>query len=296
MAFFKRNKGKGRKGRGKDKVGEERAGSSLPREASREASPEASKSSSTPQALSKDEPSGAGNTSSHGEVRETSPQRVGVVSGILTTSATLAGPDPTDRIVDRHFGPNAGRERKADEAKRAERHRGDVPGLPPRREHLRAVEDQLEEELDLPRLEVDPMAHIGHETTITGSIVAQEDLDIQGTIEGSIRLADHQLTVGSDGLVKANVEAHTVLVMGRISGNVVASELIEIKAGGVIGGDVKSPRVIMHDGGVVVGGLDMSAALPSSARSLADDEATPERPRLIRVEPSPDRSKDGDLS
>jgi cytoskeletal protein CcmA (bactofilin family) len=120
-------------------------------------------------------------------------------------------------------------------------------------------------------------------------------LTTSATLEGSLPIggiADHQLTVGSDGLVNANVEAHTVLVLGRVSGDVVASELVEIKAGGVIGGDVKSPRVIMHDGGVVVGGMDLSAALPGSARSSQPEEARPERPRLIRVEPAHDPSRD----
>jgi cytoskeletal protein CcmA (bactofilin family) len=223
--------------------------------------------------------------------RDSSPQRVGVVSGILTTSATLEGSLPIGGIVDRHFGPN-GTRAKLDDAKTTETAQEDGCALPPRHEHLHAVESLLDEALDSPRLEVDPMAHIGHATTITGSLVAEEDLEIQGTIEGSIRLAEHQLTVGSDGLVNASVEAHTVLVLGRISGDVVASELVEIKAGGVIGGDVKSPRVIMHDGGVVIGGLDMSAALPSSARSSQTEEAMPERPRLIRVEPPHDPSKD----
>jgi cytoskeletal protein CcmA (bactofilin family) len=234
---------------------------------------------------------------------ETSPQRVGVVSGILTTSATLGGSLPIGEIVDRHFGPTTRETEMRDDPTdgpngspddRAEHGPEDVPALPPRHEHLRAVENRPEEEMDFPRLEVDPMAHVGHETTITGTIVAMEDLEIQGTIEGSIRLADHQLTVGSDGFVKANVEAHSVLVLGRISGDVVASEWVEIKAGGVIGGDVKSPRVIMHDGAVVVGGLDMSAALPSSGLSSIGEECMPERPKLIRVEPPSDFSKDED--
>ena len=132
------------------------------------------------------------------------------------------------------------------------------------------------------------MARVGHATTVTGRIVAEEDLEIQGTVEGSIRLASHRLTVGSDGSVKANVEAQTVLVRGRISGDVVASEWVEIMAGGLIGGDVKSPRVILHDGGVVVGALDMSASLSSRGRPAKIEDATPGRPRLVRVEWPPD--------
>ena len=229
---------------------------------------------------------------------ESSPQRVGIVSGVLTTSATIGGPSPLGEIVDRHFGPDASRNQDK-EKKQRERARERVSDLPPQHEHLRAVEPLLEDEMDSPRLEIDPMAHVGHATTITGSIVAEEDLEIQGTIEGSIRLANHRLTVGSDGVVKASVEAHTVLVLGRISGDVVASELVEIKPGGVIGGDVKSPRVIMHDGGVVVGGMDMTASLPSSGEAHRASPSTdskmppmPERPKLKSVESSRDSATD----
>jgi len=275
MEFFKRNKGKDTN---------ERTGSSSSEET--RSTPPTPAMPTMPAGSTEPEDKGRS-----GVPRETSPQRVGVVSGLLTTSATAKGQLEISDIVDRHFGPKQACE-KSDESKRAEGAGPRVPALPPQREPLRAVENPLEDEVDSPRLEIDPMAHIGHATTITGSIVALEDLEIQGTIEGSIRLASHQLTVGSDGLVKANVEAHTVLVIGRISGDVVASELVEIKAGGVIGGDVKSPRVIMHDGGVVVGGLDMSASLPSSGRSSVNEEAKPERPRLIRVELPHDPSKD----
>jgi cytoskeletal protein CcmA (bactofilin family) len=214
--------------------------------------------------------------------RETSPQRVGIVSGVLTTTAS-SEESLGSGIVERHFGPK-GKLDRSDSKKGGAEMKKSSTDSPPRHDHLRAVdtlsgEGPAAEDFESLKLEIDPMAHIGHATTITGNIVAEEDLEIQGTIEGAIRLANHQLTVGKDGHAKASVEAHTVLVIGRISGDVVASELIEIKPGGIIGGDVKAPRIIMHDGGIVVGGMDMSASLPSSA-----DVAKPERPKLKRVE------------
>ena len=130
------------------------------------------------------------------------------------------------------------------------------------------------------------MAHIGRATTITGNIVAEEDLEIQGTIEGGVRLVDHQLTVGNDGDVKANVEANVVMVYGRITGNVVATEVVEVEKGGIVGGDIKAPRIIMHDGAIVVGGLDMSAALPKGSASLEaiGNDPLEEAPQLKSVE------------
>ena len=130
------------------------------------------------------------------------------------------------------------------------------------------------------------MAHIGRATTITGNIVAEEDLEIQGTIEGSVRLANHQVTIGAEGHVKASVDAEIVMVYGKITGDVVASDLVEVEKGGIVGGDIKAPRVIMHDGAIVVGGLDMSASLPNGGGAYepaAPAEEEPPRPHLMPV-------------
>ena len=159
------------------------------------------------------------------------------------------------------------------------------------RDPLRAVAPLFSDQPATPELEVDLMAHIGRETTITGDIVAEEDLEIQGTIEGSVRLSNHQVTVGNEGHVKASVDAHTVIVFGKITGDVVASELVEVEKGGIVGGDIKSPRVIMHDGAIVVGGLDMSASLPnpgeessSTRKPEAKESVQSARPKLEWVE------------
>jgi cytoskeletal protein CcmA (bactofilin family) len=221
--------------------------------------------------------------------RETSPQRVGIVSGLLRTTASRNEDESIGSgIVQRHFGPKGELDR-LDSQKGGAEMKKSSSDLPPRHDHLRAVEilsgaGPATEDFESLKMEINPMAHIGHATTITGNIVAEEDLEIQGTIEGAIRLSNHRLTVGKNGHAKASVEAHTVLVVGRISGDVVASDLIEIEAGGIIGGDVKAPRIIMHDGGIVVGGMDMSASLPSSAELAKADPPMPERPKLKRVE------------
>ena len=223
-----------------------------------------------------DESEGVGRALHSDDSVETSPQRVGIVSGILSTSVDSDGLSQFGSVVERRFGPDLERDplpRKHVPEKIAEQEPS--PTIEP------SVDDDDAESL---KLEVDPMAHIGHATTITGDIVAEEDLEIQGTIEGSVRLPNHRVIVGSDGIVKAAVDAHTVLVIGKITGDVVATELVEIKAGGVVGGDVKAPRVIMNDGAIVVGRLDMSAALPGRVEPHGADPASPERPRLMRVE------------
>lgn len=231
---------------------------------------------------------------------ETSPQKVGVVSSVLPTGS---GPDeqtPFSDIVAKRFGPSGEPKAKppvADAPTVAEpailstdSASDDAAAETPQaaRDHLRSVETLFTSEE--PELETDPMANIGRATTITGNIVAEEDLEIHGTIEGSVRLVEHQVTVGTDGLVKASVEANIVLVHGNITGDVTAADLIEVKPGGIVGGDVKAPRVIMHDGAVIVGSLDMSAALPSSGNASKSDKETAkkgERPVLKQVELPP---------
>ena len=214
-----------------------------------------------------------------GPPAESSPQRVGVVSGVLSTPAHGGDGSLFGSVVERRFGP---RELVAEEAVEEATERQDTRSEPTDR--LGLLPPIYQDDEMSPRLEVDPMAHIGHATTITGNIVAEEDLEIQGTIEGSVRLANHRVTVGADGVVKATVEAQTVVVIGKITGDVIATDLVEINAGGIIGGDVRAPRVIMHDGAIVVGGLDMSAALPSSADAADSEPAPSTRPQLIKLD------------
>lgn len=126
-----------------------------------------------------------------------------------------------------------------------------------------------------PARKIEPVPRVGGATTFTGKIVADEDLEVDGTVEGSIILDQHELTVGTRGLVEADVAAKSVIVIGRVTGNVVATEVVEVKSGGVIGGDVMAPRVIMADGAIVIGALDMTAALPKDPERPERDTAPP---------------------
>ena len=201
---------------------------------------------------------------------EDSSPRLGIVSGVLSSPRDSEEETLFGNVVERRFGPGSGAPGE--------------PAHPPLEIDAEPAEPGAFESrpFEGPALEVDSMANIGRSTTITGQIVAEEDLEIQGRVEGRVHLANHQLTVGSDGVVQADVEAHSVIVIGRVTGNIVAEEVVEVKSGGFIGGDVKAPRVIMADGAIVVGGLDMSAAL--SSEGLEKPREEPERPVLKKVE------------
>ena len=101
------------------------------------------------------------------------------------------------------------------------------------------------------------MANIGKSISIKGDLTGNEDLVIEGKVEGKVELPNNQLTVGANGIVKAEVSAKSVVVIGRVAGNVKGSERIEIQATGIVEGDVAAPRLVVAEGAVVNGSIQM---------------------------------------
>ncbi len=103
------------------------------------------------------------------------------------------------------------------------------------------------------------MANIGKSITIAGDLTGEEDLVIEGKVEGKVTLPNSQLTIGANGTIKAEVQAKSVVVIGRVSGNVRGTERVEIQATGIVEGDVVAPRLIVAEGAVLNGSIQMSA-------------------------------------
>ena len=101
------------------------------------------------------------------------------------------------------------------------------------------------------------LANIGKSITIKGDLTGNEDLVIDGNIEGRIDLPNNQLTIGPDGKVKADIHAKSAVVVGHVSGNVSATERIEVQASGIVDGDVRSPRLVVQEGAVLNGAVEM---------------------------------------
>ena len=91
-----------------------------------------------------------------------------------------------------------------------------------------------------------------------------------------MELPSHQLIVGESGRIEAEVKAKSVLVLGRVSGNVEASERVEIQASGIVEGDVRAPRLLVQEGAVMNGTVEMTAGASADATKSAP--ATPPRP------------------
>jgi cytoskeletal protein CcmA (bactofilin family) len=102
-------------------------------------------------------------------------------------------------------------------------------------------------------------AWIGKSVFIKGELVSDEDLTIDGRIEGTIALGDHCLTVGVGAAIQADLTAHTLIISGAVTGNVTATERIEILETGSVDGDITTPRLAVRDGAVLRGRIDVEA-------------------------------------
>lgn len=116
------------------------------------------------------------------------------------------------------------------------------------------------------------MATMGQSIVFKGEMSGDEDLEIEGQVDGLIELANHQLTIGANGRLKAEVHAKSIVVIGHVTGNLSATERIEIQATGVVTGDVQTPRLNVQEGAVINGKIDMSG---SAARDSQTTQSTP---------------------
>ena len=131
------------------------------------------------------------------------------------------------------------------------------PGIPPT-QHAARPDRGSERKPTAPIGKGEDMANIGKSISIKGDLTGNEDLVIEGKVEGKVELPNNQLTVGANGVVKAEVSAKSVVVIGRVAGNVKGSERIEIQATGIVEGDVAAPRLVVAEGAVVNGSIQMT--------------------------------------
>jgi len=100
-------------------------------------------------------------------------------------------------------------------------------------------------------------ATIGKSLVIKGEVTGSESLYIDGRVEGSINLAGNRVTVGRNGVVAANINAREIVVLGKVRGNLVASDRVDIHSEGSLTGDVVAQRISIEDGAFFKGGIDI---------------------------------------
>ena len=102
--------------------------------------------------------------------------------------------------------------------------------------------------------------NLGKTIQIKGDLTGNEDLTIEGKLEGRIFLKDHNLTIGENGDIRADVQAKGVVVIGKLVGDITAQDKVELAATGSMRGDISAPRVMIADGAQFRGSIDMSTA------------------------------------
>ncbi|HEX4823207.1 MAG TPA: polymer-forming cytoskeletal protein [Candidatus Polarisedimenticolaceae bacterium] len=116
---------------------------------------------------------------------------------------------------------------------------------------------------------MDKFVNIGQSIHIKGELTGNEDLTIEGKVEGKIFLKDHHLTIGTNGKITAEIQAKTVMVLGEVTGNITADDKVEVATSGTMRGDISAPRVVLADGAKFRGSIDMDrkpATAPAQAK------------------------------
>jgi len=117
------------------------------------------------------------------------------------------------------------------------------------------------------------MGNIGKSVVIKGELSGSEDLTIEGQVEGKIELKDNVLTIGTNGKIKAQVFAKTVIVLGEVVGHITASEKVDIRDNGSVDGDITSPKVAIAEGAHFRGAIDMNRGGTTAAAAARAVEA-----------------------
>jgi len=100
-------------------------------------------------------------------------------------------------------------------------------------------------------------ATIGSSITIRGEVSGDEDLLIEGHVDGSVDLGQHAVTVGAAGQVKAGITGRVVTVEGTVHGDLHAEEMVVLRTSAHVHGDIIAPRVVLEDGATFRGAVDM---------------------------------------
>lgn len=117
----------------------------------------------------------------------------------------------------------------------------------------------------LPLQERNVVTWVGKSVIFKGTIVSSEDLTIDGRVEGTIEVRDQGLSIGPDADIRADIAASTVTIHGTVTGNVRASDKVDIRSTGKVKGDVTAPRIVVSDGAVVCGRVETVDALSDAA-------------------------------
>jgi cytoskeletal protein CcmA (bactofilin family) len=121
------------------------------------------------------------------------------------------------------------------------------------------------------------VAVIGPSIHIDGDLRGEEDLLIEGEVNGTVQLKNNSLTIGPQGKIRADVYAHSIYVDGFMEGDLYGSERVVIRKSAQVRGNVTSPRVSLEDGAKFKGSIEMDpqAAQGAANRGMAQPKPAP---------------------
>ncbi len=129
-------------------------------------------------------------------------------------------------------------------------------------------------------------ATIGRSLVIKGDVSGSESLYIDGRVEGSINLPDNRVSIGRNGSVAADISAKEVVILGKVSGNIVCTDRVDIRSEGSLTGDVVTPRISVEDGAFLKGSVDIQKSAQKTDKAsatAAKPAASAELPKAAAV-------------
>jgi cytoskeletal protein CcmA (bactofilin family) len=117
-------------------------------------------------------------------------------------------------------------------------------------------------------------AVIGKSVQIRGEVKGNEDLLVEGVVEGTITLTESRLTIGAHAHVQANLSARDVVVLGALSGDVQASGRVELRAGSQVKGDIRAGRLAVEENAVYTGKVELTGGSGQGNSTSSERSAT----------------------
>jgi cytoskeletal protein CcmA (bactofilin family) len=120
---------------------------------------------------------------------------------------------------------------------------------------------------------------IGKSIVIKGEIVASDPIYVYGTVEGSINAPAHRVTIGKEGIVKADINAREIVIMGDVCGNLESTERVEIRNDGSLMGNLSTRRIYIEEGAVLSGVIEVHK--PSKKEKAEQEDAGVDRKGVV---------------
>jgi cytoskeletal protein CcmA (bactofilin family) len=139
------------------------------------------------------------------------------------------------------------------------------------------------------------LATIGPSISVQGNLTGEEDMLIQGRIEGEIVFKNHNVIVGNNGRVKADIHGRSIRIEGEVKGNLYGDEEVVIRASGQVQGNIVAPRVTLDNGSKFKGSIDMEPARARAKPPIGEAGTAASKPAGPGPELKPGRSTQGQL-